>query len=59
MTMKIAEQIFQQQAEISAIRRDIHANPETAFEELRTSGIVAAKLESWGIEVHRGLAQDR
>ena len=57
MTMKIAEQIFQQQAEISAIRRDIHANPETAFEELRTSGIVAAKLESWGIEVHRGLAK--
>ncbi len=55
--MKIAEQIFQQQAEISAIRRDIHANPETAFEELRTSGIVAAKLESWGIEVHRGLAK--
>ncbi len=55
--MNIVEKIIQQQAEISAIRRDIHANPETAFEELRTSGLVAAKLESWGLEVHRGLAK--
>jgi hippurate hydrolase len=55
--MNIVEKIIQQQAEISAIRRDIHANPETAFQELRTSGLVAAKLESWGIEVHRGLAK--
>ena len=55
--MNIDDKIIQQQAEIRAIRRDIHANPETAFEELRTSGIVAAKLESWGIEVHRGLAK--
>ncbi len=55
--MTIVEKILQQQAEMSAIRRDIHANPETAFEELRTSGLVAAKLESWDIEVHRGLAK--
>jgi hippurate hydrolase len=55
--MNIVEKILQQQAEISAIRQDIHANPETAFEELRTSGLVAAKLASWGIEVHRGLAK--
>ena len=55
--MNIVEKIIQQQAEISAIRRDIHAHPETAFEELRTSGLVASKLESWGIEVHRGLAK--
>ena len=55
--MSIVEKIIQQQAEISAIRRDIHAHPETAFEELRTSGLVASKLESWGIEVHRGLAK--
>jgi hippurate hydrolase len=37
-------------------RRDLHAHPETAFEEKRTSDIVAAKLEKFGIEVHRGLA---
>lgn len=55
--MKIPPQIVAQQPELMAIRRDIHANPETAFEELRTSKLVAAKLESWGIEVHKGLAK--
>ena len=42
--------------ELTAIRRDIHRHPETAFEERRTAQIVADKLQSWGIEVHRGLA---
>jgi amidohydrolase len=43
--------------EMQAWRRDIHAHPETAFEENRTSDIVAAKLESFGLDVHRGLAK--
>ena len=42
--------------ELTAIRRDIHRHPETAFEEQRTAQIVADKLQSWGIAVHRGLA---
>lgn len=37
-------------------RRDIHAHPETAFSEERTSKIVANKLEEFGVKVHRGLA---
>ena len=37
-------------------RQDLHRHPELGFEETRTSGIVAAKLAEWGIEVHRGLA---
>lgn len=41
--------------ELTAIRRDLHAHPEIGFEEVRTSGIVAEKLASWGVEVHRGL----
>jgi hippurate hydrolase len=41
--------------DLTAIRRDLHAHPEVGFEEVRTSGIVADKLASWGIEVHRGL----
>jgi hippurate hydrolase len=44
-------------AELTAIRRDIHAHPELAFEEARTSDIVAQRLAAWGIEVHRGLAK--
>src|SRR5258707_219020 len=41
--------------ELTAIRRDLHANPEIGFEEVRTSGIAADRLTQWGIEVHRGL----
>ena len=43
-------------SELTSIRRDIHRHPETAFEETRTAQIVADKLASWGIEIHRGLA---
>ena len=42
-------------AEIAAIRRDIHANPELCFQENRTADVVAAKLTEWGIPVHRGM----
>ncbi len=44
-------------AELRAIRRDIHAHPELAFQENRTSEVIAERLASWGIEVHRGLAK--
>jgi hippurate hydrolase len=43
------------EAEIIAIRHQIHANPELGFEETATSDLVAKRLESWGWEVHRGL----
>ncbi len=39
-----------------ALRHDLHAHPELAFEEHRSSDVVAAFLQSLGIEVHRGLA---
>ena len=44
------------EADMRDWRRDIHAHPETAFEEIRTAEVVAGLLASWGIEVHRGLA---
>src|SRR5678816_4177763 len=42
--------------ELVALRRDLHANPELAFQERRTAGIVAASLRLLGLEVHEGLA---
>lgn len=53
--MKLAEPIVTWQSEIAALRRDIHAHPELAYEEQRTADLVATQLESWGIPVHRGL----
>jgi len=35
--------------ETIALRRDFHEHPEIAFEELRTSAIVAKKLAEWGL----------
>ena len=43
--------------ELTALRRDIHAHPELAFNENRTADIVARELEHYGLEVHRGIAK--
>src|SRR3954463_14980921 len=40
-----------------ALRRQLHAYPETAYEEQRTSALVAQELKTYGLEVHRGLAR--
>jgi len=45
------------QDELTAWRRDFHAHPEIGFEEVRTSALVAERLASWGIEVHRGIGR--
>jgi amidohydrolase len=43
--------------ELTDWRRDLHAHPEAGFEELRTSLLVAERLASWGIEVHRDVGR--
>ena len=42
--------------EMTAWRHDLHAHPEIAFREHRTSERVAGLLAGFGIDVHRGLA---
>jgi amidohydrolase len=41
--------------ETIAQRRDFHRHPEIAFEEVRTSGIIADNLEALGLEVRRNV----
>ena len=55
--MSVIERIAGYQADLVEIRRDLHAHPETAFEERRTADVVAARLAALGVEVHRGLAR--
>jgi amidohydrolase len=43
--------------ELTSWRRDIHAHPELGFEETRTADLVAEKLETFGIEVTRGVGK--
>jgi hippurate hydrolase len=43
--------------EMTTWRRDIHAHPELGFEEARTSDFVASQLNSFGVEVHRGIGR--
>lgn len=55
--MKLIDDISTQAAFLQSVRRDIHAHPELAFEETRTSDLVAKLLTEWGIPVHRGLGK--
>ena len=55
--MELVAEIEMMQAELASWRKDIHAHPELGFEEHRTADFVAAKLESFGVQVHRGIGK--
>jgi amidohydrolase len=54
--MPIINRIADFHQELAAWRHEIHAHPETAFEEMGTAEFVARRLREFGIAVHRGLA---
>ena len=55
--MKIISELREKQQVLSSWRQHLHQYPEIAYEETMTSDFVAKKLESFGLEVHRGLGQ--
>ena len=56
--MAIINRIGEFHDDMTAWRHDLHAHPEIAFEEVRTSSFVADKLKSFGLdEVHTGIAK--
>jgi amidohydrolase len=54
--MKIYPRLADLHGEMTKWRQDLHAHPETAFEEHRTSAFIVEKLKSFGIEVDVGMA---
>ena len=53
---KVSGAIAEFHSDLTAIRRDIHSNPEHAYKETRTAAIVAERLTAYGVdEVHTGI----
>ena len=44
-------------AEMIEVRRDLHAHPEIAFQEVRTAGFVAGRLRALGLEARTGVGR--
>jgi amidohydrolase len=57
MAANYLERAHAMQAELVAIRRDLHQHPELSFREYRTAGQVARFLEQLGIETTTGVAK--
>ena len=55
--MTVINSIADRADEIRSWRHELHQNPEICFEEVWTSDFIAAKLESFGIEIHRGMGK--
>ncbi|MGB1920546.1 MAG: M20 aminoacylase family protein [Candidatus Puniceispirillaceae bacterium] len=55
--MELIAELKDKKAEMASWRQHLHQFPEAAYEEEMTSDFVADKLESFGIEVHRGFGK--
>ena len=55
--MKMIEKALEIKETTIAMRRDIHRHPELGLEEIRTSALVAEKLEALGLNVQRGIGK--
>ena len=57
MSSDVKDEVRARREEMVSLRRDLHAHPETAFREERTSKLVAERLASFGLEVSTGAAE--
>ena len=57
LALPALDEIRAHEEEMVAIRRQIHSNPEMAYQEFATADLVAERLQRWGYEVHRGLGK--
>ncbi|MEM7525009.1 MAG: amidohydrolase, partial [Pseudomonadota bacterium] len=55
--MPLIERIQSYAEDLTAIRRDLHEHPELGFEEVRTAGVVADTLRSWGVQTTTGIGK--
>ncbi|MEO1687076.1 MAG: M20 aminoacylase family protein [Pseudomonadota bacterium] len=56
--MPVIPQIADRLPHWTEVRRDLHAHPEIGFQEVRTAGVVAAKLREMGVdEIHEGVGK--
>ncbi len=56
-TEQLRTLIQQELPDLIAIRHDLHAHPELAYDEKRTSGVVQRELAQAGIDFKAGLAR--
>jgi amidohydrolase len=55
--MEISPEVKALSAEMTSLRRDLHAHPELGFQEVRTAGIIAQRLTELGYTVRTGLGK--
>lgn len=53
----ISPEIERLRDRLVSVRRDLHQHPEPGFKEVRTAGIVAARLQELGCRVRTGIAR--
>ena len=55
--MAVINSIADREQEMKTWRHLLHQHPETSYEEVWTSDFIAEKLQSFGIETHRGIGK--
>lgn len=54
---KVAKLVEEDQDRLVKIFKDLHANPELGFREVKTAGLVAKELKDLGYETHTGVGK--